>query len=656
MKTLMTLLAVGVALPTWAQAQGISAVAPLTAPRGTSITLTGTLPVDTAFYLPSERPVLLAGEPYDCVKEPPKAFTRLVSLVSTLPTTENKNITTFTALVPAWLPIGEYTLCASYTPSGAGAAQWYTVPIFGGSGRLQVIEAPGGAPLEVTGVPRVVYEDNGRYRFSVLGNGFSRAGIDNEVLFDGRRVPMCWDNDQTCRSDTALGRAIVRGTHQLDIDLPVSFKETFDGSKKVQVRVRDAESSRDNAPSITLAQISPDGPHWYAALFVGALVGIVILLLAKNRSAHTIDGVPVSKLSSLLLDKNTDTYSLSRAQFYLWTGVAIYGYVYLTIAWTLLQGRLEFAPVPQNLPGIIAASAGTGIIVEGIASSKPKGAGSVRPSLADFISTGGMVVPERLQFLVWTLLGVATFVLLILASDPAVVATLPAIPTEFLTLMGISSAGYLGGRLVRKGGPVVDDIVAKASSLTLELHGRYLSKNASFQVDGEDVKADQIKAGTDGERGPEVIASDEQAQDPTMAKVLKVSIATPKANWMTRKTNPADPKRKHMLTIINPDGQKADWPFSLSGPTAIISAKDGSRTLEGPKLTVTAGNQITFDASGSKVEKGPLMFTWTRDGAPVGVTPQYTVSFAKGGPYTVKLQVTDSEQAVDTAEVRIEAT
>src|SRR5262249_43995710 len=157
-------------------------------------------------------------------------------------------------------------------------------------------------------------------------------------------------------------------------------------------------------------------------------------LLKRRVTEHTVAGKRLNLLETLLLDKATDTFSLSRAQFYVWTAVAVYGYAYLTAAWTLLQGRLEFAPVPQGLPGIIAASAGTAVVVEAVGSSKTKGAGAEQPSWTDFITTGGMVVPERLQFFVWTLVGALTFVGLVLVSDPGVVSTLPSVPQEFLVL------------------------------------------------------------------------------------------------------------------------------------------------------------------------------------------------------------------------------
>ena len=119
------------------------------------------------------------------------------------------------------------------------------------------------------------------------------------------------------------------------------------------------------------------------------------------------------------------------------------------------------------------------------------GAGEIQPSLSDLITVGGVVSPERFQFLVWTILGIVSFIFLIVAQSPAQFQEIPRIPDGFLQLMGVSSAGYLGGKLVRKPGPVIDTILAQAQpqgqSLTLEVIGRCLSRNASFQIDDADV-------------------------------------------------------------------------------------------------------------------------------------------------------------------------
>lgn len=136
MKALITLLVAGIAMPVWAQGadtpkppapltRGITGIAPLRAPRGSTITLIGTLPPDSTFYIPIERPGAPSGRGYNCLQNPPPVETAIPSIITSATTTDNKTVTTFSALVPSALPIGEYPVCASYTDGTA--ARWLSL-------------------------------------------------------------------------------------------------------------------------------------------------------------------------------------------------------------------------------------------------------------------------------------------------------------------------------------------------------------------------------------------------------------------------------------------------------------------------------------------------------------------------------------------------
>jgi hypothetical protein len=101
--------------------------------------------------------------------------------------------------------------------------------------------------------------------------------------------------------------------------------------------------------------------------------------------------------------------------------------------------------------------------------------------LSDFIASGGIVAPDRLQFVIWTIIGIATFLSIVMLSDPSSINDLPTIPPGFLQLMGISSAGYLAGKLVRKAGPTINAITVSGSpdKITFQLTGSGLSRSAS---------------------------------------------------------------------------------------------------------------------------------------------------------------------------------
>src|SRR5262249_47842257 len=150
----------------------------------------------------------------------------------------------------------------------------------------------------------------------------------------------------------------------------------------------------------------------------------------------------------LFLDRQTNSYSLSKFQLIAWTAVAIFGYVYVLFCRTLIQWDFGFPPIPNGWPTLLGVSAATTVAAVGITANRgSKGAGPQTPSFADFISSGGMVTSDRFQFFVWTLVGFLGFLLLILLPDPASLKVLPDVPEGFLYLMGISAAGYIGGKV-----------------------------------------------------------------------------------------------------------------------------------------------------------------------------------------------------------------
>jgi hypothetical protein len=197
------------------------------------------------------------------------------------------------------------------------------------------------------------------------------------------------------------------------------------------------------------------------ALMAGCIALILallpLLLLSWVKDTYTISRQEY-KLRLLFLDPQTDTYSLSKLQFYLWTNAALFGYAYLFISRVLIQHGI-WPDIPPNLPGVIAIAAGTSVSSQIITSSKgSKGAGLLYPNFADFITSGGVVAPDRLQMLLWTLFGVGAFIVTTLGQAPAIIQDLPTLPDHLLFMMGLSSAGYLGGKLARKAGPVVNEI------------------------------------------------------------------------------------------------------------------------------------------------------------------------------------------------------
>jgi len=344
----------------------------------------------------------------------------------------------------------------------------------------------------------------------------------------------------------------------LDLWLP---QEKYNGRVSVKLRY---DPTVFKPYEITVSKVNRWDVLEYAAVVTIIVFGLPIFLIGRIKNPYTINGHPCTTATVLLLDQETDTYSLSKFQFLIWTFVALFGYVFLTVARSLVQGTMVFGDLPANMPGIIAISAGTGVLAPAVTAVRgAKGAGPVGPSPADFIAVGGMVVAERFQFFVWTLIGAGTFLFLILSTDPCMIKDLPSIPPGFLQLMGLSSLGYLGGKLVRKPGPIIDSITAAktisvasppasppvaAVKLTLKVVGRKLSKTARFTIDGTDVELakEEVK----------VTATDPDEQDvsPDLHKNLNLEID----RWDLKDVDP------HKFLITNPDGQSAEWLFKFT--------------------------------------------------------------------------------------------
>ncbi|HUR35219.1 MAG TPA: hypothetical protein VM032_15555, partial [Vicinamibacterales bacterium] len=194
------------------------------------------------------------------------------------------------------------------------------------------------------------------------------------------------------------------------------------------------------------------------AASVSVVLALLVLALVKVFKRNQPNRSQYNTLKILFLDLETDTYSLSKLQFYLWTGAAVFGYVYLALSHLVVQG-LGWPEIPGSLPGIIAIGAGTAIGAQVVSNVRgPKGSGSTEPSLGDLVTSGGVAAPDRVQMLVWTVVGVGFFLGTVVRQAPEVIVTLDKVPDGLMYLMGLSSVGYLGGKLARKAGPIINEI------------------------------------------------------------------------------------------------------------------------------------------------------------------------------------------------------
>ena len=290
------------------------------------------------------------------------------------------------------------------------------------------------------------------------GSGFLANHEDNVIWINKAPLKVRWD---TCSAKLPESSS----THPIQVETIAEFVSPReirlcrvlvpdDGQMLVAVGFGNTPG---DARMFRVFSMSTGAVAWRAAMVAVLLALLPLALLSFAKRSYSIGNQPY-KLRMLFLDPETDTYSLSKLQFYLWTVVSIFAYAYLFIAFVKVQ-NLPWPDVPATLPGIIAVAAGTAVGSQLVSSTKgSKGAGDQHPSISDFITSGGVVAPDRLQMFLWTLIGVGAFFIAVIEQGPGTISELPAVPERLLYLMGISSAGYLGGKMARAAGPVINEI------------------------------------------------------------------------------------------------------------------------------------------------------------------------------------------------------
>ena len=497
--------------------------------------------------------------------------------------------------VPANAPLGKYEILVTFSRKGNNPID---VPLNTSDPfRITAETSP-----KITAIyPTVSYlnypEDNkDTYEFKIIGEGFSHVAEDNMLIIEGISVvPLCTNNQNP--DGNCARNEVSDGGRQLQVwGIP---KEPYGGPQKVRVRVGDQIS---DPVAVTLSRVGRATPTIIAFVVLALLLGLIAFILRRRRKAAFTErntdftasgGMTHTFFSALLLDPETNTYSLSKFQFYAWTIVVVLGYAYLTAARSLVRWDFTFPDLPDNLPGIVLIAVSTSALAVGITSAKgSKGSGDLRPSMADLLTSGGVISAERLQFFVWTVIGALTFIFLTFSVEPGKIEQLPSVPEKFLYLMGISSFGYLGGKLARKPGPKITQIEAERGSLVLTIHGENLSPDATFKIDGADLQLTRLDNAKHPDGKPEVKEMDVQTG---FAKLLRLVIATPESDW--------EKDGKHIFTLINPNGEKAEWVFEFASvapppateaPTITAITPQSGPGLGGETVKIT-GTNFTAD-------------------------------------------------------------
>jgi hypothetical protein len=246
--------------------------------------------------------------------------------------------------------------------------------------------------------------------------------------------------------------------------------------------------------------------------------------------------------------------------------VIIWSYLFLYIAHGFVERNWSFPNLGNSVYAFVIS---LGTLLASQATNRTmgvKGAGELHPSLSDLVVHGGVLALDRVQQIVWTLVAAGMF-LKVVISTYATATELPDIPAQLLTLMGLSSAGYLGGKLVRGPGPVIEQVTPVASSsLTLKIEGKHLSKDAFVWLDGVQQPKDKVTPTADDPNDPI-----------KFAKELTVTLDLTIDDWNAN---------AHAITVVNPDAQRADW-RKLAGTTAGTAADTAS--VGGATIYTTTG-------------------------------------------------------------------
>jgi hypothetical protein len=501
--------------------------------------------------------------------------------------------------LPNNLGPGRYYLTLSFNEPGAtgAAAPAATTELVPGELRVN----PSAVKVDYAH-PATAYRDQktGGYDFDVIGDGFSTDPVNDHVLVEGQGdiIADRGVSADDCSQNKKKPCLWVENAQKMHV---VSYTgEPYQGQVNVSVRVGATVSTTKQ--SLILARMSPSGVLLAAVAIFVLLCFFIYRLVSSGVDEHVIDGKKLPPWSAFFLDSETNSYSLSKFQLFMFAFVFVFGYLYVFFCRWLVQWAFELPDIPGNLAAMLGVSAGTTIVAAGATNARGnKGAGGLFPSFADFVSTGGLVVPERFQFFVWTVVACFGFVALLITQNPAKISGFPTFPDGLLYVMGVSSAGYLGGKLVRKPGPNLKNIAVDLNpspppdqpplpagspvNPMVIVQGDNLSSKADFSIDGQ-----KLPLLTDGQKkdaggnAQEMIESTPQtdAQDPAFSSQLKIRINQAVANVDLS-------KGEHVFRIMNPDAQFAEIRFTSNPPEITTVSEIKESTAEVP-LTVTGEN------------------------------------------------------------------
>jgi len=409
------------------------------------------------------------------------------------------------------------------------------------SGMRDVKVAATEKPVITSILPKVIYPQNGRYNFDIIGENFSHVEEEKIVI---RINDIALADIKKCESVAGVKTPDLHNEHNLPclvsdwraIRMYGLSLDAVSIGRPLEISVEVDKLISDPKP-LALSLVQRFTPIVVALAVLAAVVAVIYFLFIRKMLSRQPRKTQYPLLACLVIEPQTKTYSLAKLQMLIWASAAIVSYSYLAASQFLVQWKLGIPNVPEGLPMLLGISATTtALAVSATELRGSKGAGLVNPGLADFITTGGVFAPERLQFFVWTILGAITFVAATLAQDPGTATEMARIPDTFNQLMGASSLGYLAGKFTRKPGPVINAVTIDEQSGAIRISGESLSPRAQIQVNG---------------------APSAYPVDFDLCQAAGTEFFS-ELSLMPGKEVPEVPQVTH-VKVKNPDGQIAEW-------------------------------------------------------------------------------------------------
>ena len=569
---------------------------------------------------------LQASSPAPGASTPATVTTTAASISSllTLPvTTRGQSVTIYGTFpnVPVKVSLssgkaGDKDIPIDATRSDDGKSISFKAPLNGPVGDFLVFAEVGSQELPVPGELRIQADEMAKatldsispatdylssgsdgFDFVMAGQNLAHAAADNTVIRVGYG-PLDTGTAAECVDLAAMRKAkkicvsYDPGAEGQRLNVYNYHPSRYEGLANFAIKVGNNTS---NAQKITFSGMRSESLRWMAILVFLGLAAIIFALVRRGIRENRLAGEHYGPLAAFFLDRQTNSFSLSKFQIVAWTVVAVFGFVYLFLCRTFVQWNFTFPPIPEGLPTLLGVSAGTTVVATGItAQHGSKGAGPLHPSMADFISSGGIIAGDRFQFFVWTVVGCLGFLAIILSQDPAALTQLPDVNGTFLTLMGISSAGYLAGKLVRDPGPIIQLLTITEVNRTtatwhalmkLELKGQNLSDQAVVKVDNEELAPNKFAIVGKTKQDP--------ASNTPWFSVVEITLLEAE-KYLTG---------SHLIYLVNDDGQSATETFPVNpvsvDPVPPIKAGQDPITLQLLGRNYSAGFHGTWvDASG----------------------------------------------------------